>query len=598
MGTSLLTSPTELKIVNVNPDTLYVNFKFVDEQGVLSGASLPEHCALQLDEWQKAARKDHEPVPTSLTFAYQVDGVSVNQSLLMRSHGSSMWSWLLFSEDIQIKMAHGTVNKGLFAQVRFSSHLLHTINTASALVEAEHTLYSFIGQQFHLQMSEVHLCVDIQGFDFASIRLVGEQLPFVSRVTSIRDRPIPPIEEEQEGGLSPADILTVEEKIAQEMAQATNEHFHDASLLTAHRRIATIDFGSHASDISAQIYNKTLEMKKHRKDYFHPIHLANGWDGESDIWRIEFRFRRPFLRDYELNEVFSVLPCLHLLWKYATEHWLRFVDLDEVTGVNISRRPTHPIWELVQHAYDHMQEAESPALSPAGEQEARLTHLIQTKPLQTLEYAVSLLTVNEQEQTDDLQREKQEQTDLMNVLQLVRDTYQDASPDLLQEAVRRELGNLSPAHLKIIIDRLSPPLFEDVRGSLVRQSRHMAKMNACIAGALGYLRSAVALMPPDELPGFLGRNVPASRTLPDLLLSLIWFLGKARDYDHDKHRIHLVEVQKKRLAYGFITAQEIEEQQRLYGLDLSHEDWASVDAALALLSKNNPDDHSLNDEIA
>jgi hypothetical protein len=297
MPKSLLTSPTELKLVNVSPDTLYVNFKFADEHDMPTGDSLPLDIAFQLDDWQKEARKDHAPVPTSLTFAYATSGEQVAQTLMMRSHGSSMWSWLLSSDDIkELKFAHGTVNKGLFCQVRFSSHLLHSIGAERAIVAAEEMLYAFMGAIFHKQMSELHLCADLQGFDFSTIRLIGEQLPFVSRVTNIRDRPVPPTEEEQEGGLSAGDIHTLEATIEQQIADAQQEDvLHSPSVLTAHRRVQTIDFGSHGSDLSAQIYNKTAEMKKHKKEFFEPIHRVNGWDGESDIWRIEFRFKRAFL---------------------------------------------------------------------------------------------------------------------------------------------------------------------------------------------------------------------------------------------------------------------------------------------------------------
>lgn len=612
MPKSLLTSPTELKLVNVGTDTLYVNFKFADERDMPTGDSLPADIASQLDDWQQEARKDHLPVPTALTFAYTTADEQVAQTLMMRSHGSSMWSWLLYSDDIkELKFAHGTVNKGLFCQVRFSSHLLHSIGAEQAIVAAEEMLYNFMGVTFYKQMSEVHLCADLQGFDFSIIRLLGEQLPFVSRVTNIRDRSVPPTEEEQEGGLSVGDIHNLEVRIEQEIAAAQQEYVHSPSILTAHRRVQTIDFGSHGSDLSAQIYNKTAEMKRHKKEFFEPIHRANGWDGESDIWRIEFRFKRAFLRKYELNEAFSVLSCLRLLWRYATEEWLRFVDLDVATGVNVSRLPTHPVWELIQHAYDVLGDDGTLARSLQSEQEARFAQVLSTKPQQVLEHVVSVLVTEAQGETCITEeevahlhhvehpatfarlwlsflflrsvvegREKAKQTELMDTLYLVQQTYQGQPQERIRAAVMQEFEHLLPEQIAAVLDRFASVRFEDVRTSLVRRSRRMSRLQACIAGALGYLRSAVALMPPDELPGFLGPAAPASRTQPDLLSSLVWFLDKARSYDKKKQRDHIEEVHKKRLRYGLVTAAQLEEERRTQGVVLAREDWGRVDMAL------------------
>ena len=89
---SLLTSPPELKVVGFGPDTFLVNFKFVNPDGTLSGASLPDSIQEQLDAWQKAARTEHTPVPTDLVFSYGVGTETVAQTLYIRSHGAPVWS--------------------------------------------------------------------------------------------------------------------------------------------------------------------------------------------------------------------------------------------------------------------------------------------------------------------------------------------------------------------------------------------------------------------------------------------------------------------------------------------------------------------------
>jgi hypothetical protein len=109
----------------------------------------------------------------------------------------------------------------------------------------------------------------------------------------------------------------------------------------------------------------------------------------------------------------------------------------------------------------------------------------------------------------------------------------------------------------------------------------MTRLKNCIAGGIGYIRAAVALMPLDELPGYLGPDVRAGRRFPDLLSSFLWFAQQARDYDHTKGRSHVEEVLKKRLAYGLLTAEVLEEERRLYGVELEPEDVGAIDQALS-----------------
>ncbi len=561
--------------VAVGPDTFMVNYKFVNEEGQLTGESLPDHIVDQLDSWQKAARKEHTSVPTSLTFSYQVKDETVNQSLFIRPSGSSLWPWMLYSDDVKVYFAPATLNKGLFCQVRFSSHLLWMIGPETAVVQAESLLSAYLGRpMFHEQASEIHLCVDIAGFDFSCLALVGEQLPFVSRVTTIKDRPVPPTEEEQECGLTPEGIKNLEGKIAEQIQE---ECFHLASLTTTYRKISTIDFGSHASPISAQIYNKSLEIKKHKKEWFEPIWTSYGWDGKSPVWRVEFRFKRAFLRDYELSEAFSTLSCIPALWKYATLEWLRFVDVDGARGLNVSRLPTHPVWELVQHAYDNLDPL---ALrDPVGEEKVRLQLLLDEQPLQVLQHAVSL------SHETGLPLTSEQQAQVVNEFYAIADSLGSEPEEVVCDLARDQFSSLTLTQQSQILADLSPEPISQVQAALIKRERHMSRLTGCIAGGIGYMRAAVALMPLDELPGYLGPNVEAGRQFPDLLSSFIWFAQKARDYDHKKGRVHVEEVLKKRLAAGLLTAQQLDEEMGLYGVTLSLEDNAAIDQALDALKR-------------
>ncbi len=197
-------------IINAGVDTFMVNYKFSGEDDKPNGSSLPEHIITKLDEWQAIARKEHDIVATDLLFSYNVGTDHYEQSLLMRPHGSGIWSWLVYSDDIKLSLSYGTMNGGVFCQARFSAHLLWSIGPESALIALDAMLYDFIGSMVYQQASEIHFCADVQGWDVSTL---DWQNAFVSRVVRIRERPEPPTEEEQAGGLSPSDLRKLETSI-------------------------------------------------------------------------------------------------------------------------------------------------------------------------------------------------------------------------------------------------------------------------------------------------------------------------------------------------------------------------------------------------
>ncbi len=125
-----------------------------------------------------------------------------------------------------------------------------------------------------------------------------------------------------------------------------------------YRPITGYSFGTHASALSAVIYNKSayIRTKEKASDYFLTIWRNNGWDGETEVWRVEFRFKRDVLRDFKIEGVchgvdyaYDLPDRLEVMWVYASIHWLRYVIPSDDT--NRTRWETHPVWELIQHAY-------------------------------------------------------------------------------------------------------------------------------------------------------------------------------------------------------------------------------------------------------
>src|SRR5207248_4562255 len=87
-----------------------------------------------------------------------------------------------------------------------------------------------------------------------------------------------------------------------------------------------------------------------------------GWDGESDVWRVEFRFKRDFLHTLKppIEGAYDLLDQFKPLWDYAAgrltggedglpDGWLRYVIPTEDT--NRSRWPVHPDWQAIQSAF-------------------------------------------------------------------------------------------------------------------------------------------------------------------------------------------------------------------------------------------------------
>lgn len=122
------------------------------------------------------------------------------------------------------------------------------------------------------------------------------------------------------------------------------------------------NFASHISDrqfsgfsiaagaaLSARLYSKTLEMKKNPRPYLEELWRFLGWDGTSEVWRLEFQFRRQALRDLSVVTYADLMTSLRGLWQYSTEKWLRHTIPSDTDGTQ-SRWPLSSFWEAIQTA--------------------------------------------------------------------------------------------------------------------------------------------------------------------------------------------------------------------------------------------------------
>ena len=154
------------------------------------------------------------------------------------------------------------------------------------------------------------------------------------------------------------------------------------------RRITGLPFGARNGQVSALLYDKTHEIKykSPQKAWFHDLWLSvkqdDGtpvWDGEAPVWRIEMRFKRRALHEFQqenaegevvfhgIENAYDLMERLPLLWSYAVGHvgggvdglpdgWLRYVVPTEDT--NRSRWPVHPDWQVIQTAFQPVEAQE------------------------------------------------------------------------------------------------------------------------------------------------------------------------------------------------------------------------------------------------
>jgi hypothetical protein len=99
-------------------------------------------------------------------------------------------------------------------------------------------------------------------------------------------------------------------------------------------------------DISARIYDKTLEIGISNKDYIKKIWEKQGWDTLQKVWRLEFQLKRKYLKEMFIGTHLDLKIKANTLWNYCTSKWLRLVVTDDT--VNRARLVTNPMWKKIQ----------------------------------------------------------------------------------------------------------------------------------------------------------------------------------------------------------------------------------------------------------
>jgi hypothetical protein len=331
---------SSVKILGAFLDTLVLNIYPTDHQFHIEQRRIDPPLREELSLLKGQAQELEEDVPTRFVF----DGLP----LVMRAKGGDGFNWIMHNRLLTVAVNRGSKAQ-ILAQARLSSEYLWRVrDLGQILVEVHQFLMSIFGQYIVPHVSSCDMAVDVTGLDVSSVQVVKEH--FVSRA--------------QLTGLIPA--------------SAPEDGMIDGpdSIKQRWGRITGLPFGARGGALSALIYDKTHEIKykSREKEWFYDLWLAvkdqDGnpvWDGESPVWRIEVRFKRPALNEmlqegvfHGIDNAYDLEERLPGLWSYAVGHvsggedglpdgWLRYVIPNEDT--NRSRWPVHPDWQVIQSAF-------------------------------------------------------------------------------------------------------------------------------------------------------------------------------------------------------------------------------------------------------
>jgi hypothetical protein len=323
---------SQIRILGRGPDTFIINIYPTDEQGDIIQARLSEVLEQELNLYKERAQRLEEKVPTRWVFQ--------GETLFMKDKGGSHFKWILECQQFSVAVSPGR-KIAYLGQVRLSSGYLwkRNGNLDKGISDVLLFLTDIFGSDIAFQPSEIHVALDFTGWDIGACQ-VTEQ--FVHRAVQTALHP-----------------ETVESAVIAGPEQ----------VIERWRRITGLPFGNHTSAVSCLIYDKTHEIKYHAKDkgWFRELWAAQknvdgspAWDGEAQVWRIEFRFKRQALHEFDFENVYDVLERIPDLWAYAAGHvggsgglpdgWLRFV-VPSMEDVNRSRWPVHPCWQVIQAAF-------------------------------------------------------------------------------------------------------------------------------------------------------------------------------------------------------------------------------------------------------
>jgi len=99
--------------------------------------------------------------------------------------------------------------------------------------------------------------------------------------------------------------------------------------------------------LMCRVYDKLAEIEHSSKAWFQELWTKNGWNGKSQVTRVEFQARRDFLKTFQIETVEDLDNQLADLWKYFSG-WVSLRD--KGNDSNRRRWPIKDFWQIVCEA--------------------------------------------------------------------------------------------------------------------------------------------------------------------------------------------------------------------------------------------------------
>lgn len=293
----------------------------------VKGGEVRSDCMTLLAMTQEEAKALTPPAPVASPLP-----PFLGTELAIKPHGGGTYAYLLQNDDVQVKVRKADHAPTLApATVELSSACLHREGYVRAL-RALAAWVKLWAPHTHLQPSEVDLCADTQGWQ--------------PDLTDFQAR---------------AFVCPCPEVDLRYSAAGLNYVRYGKGGKSSSR--------SGPSPMQCAMYDKSEEIRKSDKGWFIPLWAVSpDYDPEEAVWRIEYRFRREWLKTHDIETQEKLLLSLALLW-YAGLEWCRYsIPAEEGEDGNRSRWKVRPEWRvLLNLVWD-------------GAREGALTRLDQARP--------------------------------------------------------------------------------------------------------------------------------------------------------------------------------------------------------------------------
>jgi hypothetical protein len=239
----------------------------------------------------------------------------LGENLAIKNHGGGTFAYLLANADVVVKVRKaGHAPMLAAAQVELSSACLHRLGHVEAL-RALAVWVALWAPGATLQVSEVDLCADTEGWQPTAADFAGKR--------------------EQWAFVCPAERPTL---------IPYDDYYGYVRFGTGGQQGSR----SGAAPIQCAIYDKSDEIRVHDKGWFVPLWARSaGYKEDEIVTRVEYRYRREFLKEFGIETQEQLLGALGALWLAGLE-WCRYcVPPVEGGDTNRSRLEVRPEWQVL-----------------------------------------------------------------------------------------------------------------------------------------------------------------------------------------------------------------------------------------------------------